>query len=93
MLHVEKGRAPERGEDSLKKKAAWPSVAGLPGHDDLVGRDRSANCPKRERLTDVTLPRTEGQADFCAIKHLVERHRRFPDPGLDDLRLAIARTT
>jgi putative transposase len=51
------------------KKRGRMRRPGPPVHDDLVGRDFSAECPNELWLTDLTEHRTdEGKLYLCAIK-------------------------
>ena len=52
-----------------KRKRGKNGKVGPPVHDDLVGRDFSAETPNRLWLTDITERRTgEGKLYLCAIK-------------------------
>lgn len=52
-----------------KKKNGKPGKAGVPAHDDLVGRQFIADKPNELWLTDITEHRTgEGKLYLCAIK-------------------------
>lgn len=54
---------------SFGKKARGGKKAGPPAHDDLVGRDFTADAPNRLWLTDITEHRTaEGKLYLCAVK-------------------------
>jgi putative transposase len=52
-----------------KRKRGKNGKVGPPVHDDLVGRDFTAEAPNRLWLTDITEHRTgEGKLYLCAIK-------------------------
>ena len=52
-----------------KRKRGKNGKAGPPVHDDLVGRDFTADAPNRLWLSDITEHRTgEGKLYLCAIK-------------------------
>ena len=51
------------------KKRGKNGKTGPPVHDDLVGRDFTADAPNQLWLTDITEHRTgEGKLYLCAIK-------------------------
>lgn len=51
------------------KKRGLNRTAGPPVHDDLVGRDFTAESPNRKWLTDITEhPTAEGKLYLCAVK-------------------------
>jgi transposase InsO family protein len=55
-----------------KRKRGKNGKIGPPVHDDLVGRDFTAETPNRLWLTDITEHRTgEGKLYLCAIKDVL----------------------
>lgn len=66
-----------------KRKRGKNGKVGPPVHDDLVGRDFTADTPNRLWLADITEHRTgEGKLNLCVIKDVFSNRRllnRFTD--------------